>query len=163
LATEVRRTTVRTVCKKTLQMAMADAKASIKVSHRSVFDPASVKEFMGLNTAAWDSFRHTVTRLANIEMLADEAADVTAQVFGGGEKVRETAGYKKVLSLFNGAGMGATLDGVMGTAYGLLNGFTEYADHHVRARTDENRFVASQWGSGADLKQRAFDALIALA
>jgi phage/plasmid-like protein (TIGR03299 family) len=159
LATEVRRTTVRTVCKNTLQMAMADAKASIKVSHRSVFDPASVKEFMGLNTAAWDSFRHTVTRLANIEMLEDEAVEMTAQVFGGGEKVRETAGYKKVLSLFNGAGMGSTLDGVMGTRWGFLNAVTEYADHHVRARTDENRFVASQWGAGADLKARTLELL----
>lgn len=161
LATEVRRTTVRTVCKNTLQMAMADAKASIKVSHRSVFDPASVKEFMGLNTAAWDSFRHTVTRLANIEMLEEEAIEMTAQVFGGGEKVRETAGYKKVLSLFNGAGMGSTLDGVMGTRWGFLNAVTEYADHHVRARTDENRFVASQWGAGADLKARTLDLLTA--
>jgi phage/plasmid-like protein (TIGR03299 family) len=159
LATEVRRTTVRTVCKNTLQMAMADAKASIKVSHRSVFDPASVKEFMGLNTAAWDSFRHTVTRLANIEMLEEEAVEMTAQVFGGGEKVRETAGYKKVLSLFNGEGMGSTLDGVMGTRWGFLNAVTEYADHHVRARTDENRFVASQWGAGADLKARTLELL----
>ena len=159
LATEVRRTTVRTVCKNTLQMAMADAKASIKVTHRSVFDPDSVKEFMGLNTAAWDSFRHTVTRLANIEMLEEEAVEMTAQVFGGGEKVRETAGYKKVLSLFNGAGMGSTLDGVMGTRWGFLNAVTEYADHHVRARTDENRFVASQWGAGADLKARTLELL----
>ena len=159
LATEVRRTTVRTVCKNTLQMARADAKASIKVTHRSVFDPDSVKEFMGLNTAAWDSFRHTVTRLANIEMLEDEAVEMTAQVFGGGEKVRETAGYKKVLSLFNGEGMGSTLDGVMGTRWGFLNAVTEYADHHVRARTDENRFVASQWGAGADLKARTLELL----
>jgi phage/plasmid-like protein (TIGR03299 family) len=159
LATEVRRTTVRTVCKNTLQMAMADAKASIKVTHRSVFDPDSVKEFMGLNTAAWDSFRHTVTRLANIEMLEEEAIEMTAQVFGGGEKVRETAGYKKVLSLFNGEGMGSTLDGVMGTRWGFLNAVTEYADHHVRARTDENRFVASQWGAGADLKARTLELL----
>ena len=159
LATEVRRTTVRTVCKNTLQMAMADAKASIKVTHRSVFDPDSVKEFMGLNTAAWDSFRHTVTRLANIEMLEEEAVEMTAQVFGGGEKVRETAGYKKVLSRFNGEGMGSTLDGVMGTRWGFLNAVTEYADHHVRARTDENRFVASQWGAGADLKARTLELL----
>ena len=161
LATEVRRTTVRTVCKNTLQMAMADAAASVKVTHRSVFDPASVKEFMGLNTAAWDSFRHTVTRLANIEMLADEAADVTAQVLGGGEKVRDTAGYKKVLSLFNGGGMGSTMDGVFGTRWGFLNAVTEYADHHVRAQTDQNRFVASQWGAGAALKSRTLDLLTA--
>ena len=161
LATEVRRTTVRTVCKNTLQMAMADAKASIKVSHRSVFDPDSIKEFMGLNTAAWDAFRHTVTRLANVDMVEEEAADMAAAIFGNTDKVRETAGFKKVLSLFNGEGMGATMDGVLGTRWGLLNAVTEYADHHVRARSDENRFVASQWGAGADLKSRALDLLTA--
>jgi phage/plasmid-like protein (TIGR03299 family) len=161
LATEVRRTTVRTVCKNTLQMAMADAKASIKVSHRSVFDPDSIKEFMGLNNAAWDAFRHTVTKLANVDMIEEEAADMAAAIFGNTDKVRETAGFKKVLSLFNGEGMGATMDGVLGTRWGLLNAVTEYADHHVRARSDENRFVASQWGAGADLKSRALDLLTA--
>ena len=161
LATEVRRTTVRTVCKNTLQMAMANAPASVKVTHRSVFDPASVKEFMGLNTAAWDAFRATVTRLANVEMHEEQAADVAVQVFGGGEKVRETAGFKKVMSLFNGDGMGAMMDGVFGTRWGFLNAVTEYADHHVRAHNDQNRFVASQWGAGAALKARTLDLLTA--
>jgi phage/plasmid-like protein (TIGR03299 family) len=159
LATEVRRTTVRTVCKNTLAMALGD-QASVRVTHKSVFDPDQVKEFMGLNTAAWDAFRHNVTRLANIELLEEEAGVITAGVLGNGEKVRETAGFKKVLSLFNGAGMGSQMDGVMGTRWGLLNAFTEYADHHVRARSDENRFVSSQWGVGADLKQRALSALM---
>ena len=159
LATEVRRTTVRTVCKNTLAMALGD-QASVRVTHKSVFDPAQVKDFMGLNTAAWDAFRHNVVRLANISLLEEEAGVITAGVLGGGEKVRETAGFKKVLSLFNGAGMGAEMDGVMGTRWGLLNAFTEYADHHARARSDQNRFVSSQWGAGADLKQRALSALM---
>jgi phage/plasmid-like protein (TIGR03299 family) len=161
LSTEVRRTTVRTVCKNTLQMAMADAPASFKVTHRSVFNPESIKEFMGLNTAAWDAFRHTVTSLANVAMHEEQAGDLAVALFGGGDKVRETAGFKKVLDLFNGGGMGSTMDGVFGTRWGFLNAVTEYADHHVRARSDENRFVASQWGAGADLKSRALDLLTA--
>jgi hypothetical protein len=40
---------------------------------------------------------------------------------------------------------------------------TEYIDHWTRARSDENRFVSSQWGQGADMKQRAVDAVLALA
>jgi phage/plasmid-like protein (TIGR03299 family) len=159
LATEVRRTTVRTVCKNTLAMALGD-KASVRVTHRSTFDPDQVKDFMGLNTAAWDAFRHNVVKLANVTLLEEEAGVITANVLGGAEKVRETAGFKKVLSLFSGEGMGAQMDGVMGTRWGLLNAFTEYADHHARARSDENRFVSSQWGAGADLKQRALSALM---
>lgn len=161
LATEVRRTTVRTVCKNTLQMAFADAKASVKVSHRSTFDPEQVKQFMGLNTAAWDAFRHSMSHLANIDLHETDAADITAALFGNGDKVRESAGFTKVMALFNGEAIGSEFDGVRNTAYGLLNAVTEYADHHVRARTDENRFVASQWGAGADLKQRALTALLA--
>jgi phage/plasmid-like protein (TIGR03299 family) len=159
LATEVRRTTVRTVCKNTLAMALGD-KASVRVTHRSTFDPDQVKDFMGLNTAAWDAFRHNVVKLANVPLLEEEAVVITANVLGGAEKVRETVGFKKVLSLFSGEGMGAQMDGVMGTRWGLLNAFTEYSDHRARARSDENRFVSSQWGAGADLKQRALSALM---
>ena len=161
LATEVRRTTVRTVCKNTLQMAIADAKASVKVSHRSVFDPAQVKDFMGLNAAAWDAFRHNLGQLANIDLHEEEAGDIVVQLLGNNEKVRESAGFTKIMSLFNGGAMGSEFDGVRNTAYGLLNAVTEYADHHVRARSDQNRFVSSQWGAGADLKQKAFDLLMA--
>lgn len=161
LATEVRRTTVRAVCKNTLAMAFSDAKDAVKVSHRSVFNPSQVKEFMGLNEAAWDAFRHNVTTLANIDVHEEQAGDFVAKLLGNGEKVRESAGFTKILSLFNGGGMGATNDGVFGTAWGLLNAVTEYADHHVRARTDQNRFVSSQWGAGADLKQKAASLLLA--
>lgn len=161
LATEVRRTTVRTVCKNTLQMAIADAKASVKVSHRSVFDPAQVKDFMGLNAAAWDAFRHNLGQLANVDLHEEEAGDIVVQLLGNNEKVRESAGFTKIMSLFNGGAMGSEFDGVRNTAYGLLNAVTEYADHHVRARSDQNRFVSSQWGAGADLKQKAFDLLMA--
>lgn len=168
LATEVRRTTIRAVCKNTVAMAFADAKASVKVSHRSVFDPAQVKEFMELNTAAWAAFKHQIASLANTDILAEQAELITAEVFANSsapsalDKARESAGYVKVLSLFNGEGKGAKLDGVYGTAWGLLNAFTEYSDHHVRARSDENRFVSAQWGPGASLKDRALQTLIAV-
>lgn len=169
LATEARLTSIRVVCKNTLQFAREDAKPALKVSHRSVFDADAVKASMGLNTAAWAAFRHNLVRLANVQLHETEAAEIVAGLFAAGtdelqrDKARETAGFKKVMALFNGEGMGATLDGVYGTANGVLQAVTEYADHHVRARSDENRFIASQWGGGAALKQRAWDQLIALA
>jgi len=168
LATEARLTSVRVVCRNTLQFARADAKPALRVSHRSKFDPATVQAQMGLNTAAWDAFRHNLTRLSNVDLHEEQAAEITAGLFAGADsqeardKARETAGFRKVLALFNGEGMGAGLDGVFGTANGLLQAVTEYADHHVRARSDENRFAAAQWGAGADLKREAWDTLIAL-
>lgn len=168
-ATEARLTSTRVVCKNTLAIARADGKPALRVSHRSVFDPAVVKAQMGLNHAAWDAFRANLVRLANVEMHEEQAAEVVASLFAtkpgqpGRDEARETRGFQKVMALFNGEGMGAKLDGVFGTANGVLQAVTEYADHHVRARSDEHRFVASQWGGGADLKQRAWDDLLALA
>ena len=163
LATEVRRTTVRTVCSNTLAMAMKGAPASIKVSHKSVFDPAAVKDFMGLNEAAWEAFKHQVVRLANKPVVLEAAEQMTADILGGGDKVYATAGYNKILDLFQGQAKGSDFDGVNGSAWGYINAVTEYADWFSRARTHENRFVSSQWGQGADLKQRALDSVIALA
>lgn len=162
LATEVRRTTVRTVCSNTLAMAMKDAPASVKVSHKSVFDAQQVKEFMGLNEAAWEAFKHQVVRLANKPVILEAAEAVTAELLGGGDKVYASAGYNKILDLFQGQAKGADFDGVGGSAWGYINAVTEYADWFSRARTHENRFVSSQWGQGADLKQRALDKMIAL-
>jgi phage/plasmid-like protein (TIGR03299 family) len=161
--TEARRTSIRVVCRNTLAVAVGEAVPWVKISHRTEFDPEEIKQFMGLNEAAWDAFRHQITRLANIPVDQEKAEELTETVLGGGEKVIASAGYNKILDLFNGDGKGADLDGVYGTGWGYVNAVTEYIDHWTRARSDENRFVSSQWGQGADMKQRAVDAVLALA
>lgn len=160
--TEARRTSIRAVCRNQLAMAIADSPAWVKISHRTEFDPSQIKQFMGLNEAAWDSFRHQIVRLANVQVNEERAELLTAELLGGGDKVYTTAGFNKILDLFKGDGKGANLDGVYGTGWGYVNAVTEYVDHWTRARTDENRFVAAQWGAGADLKQRAVAAVTSL-
>ena len=159
-ATEVRRTSVRVVCRNTLALASKE-QAQLRISHRTEFDAEKVKSFMGLNEAAWDAFRHNLARMAEKQLHSEEAESLAVAIIGGEEdKVRTSVGFNNVMRLFTGAGAGATFDGTYGTAYGLLNAFTEHVDHHSRSRTAENRFASSQWGAGADLKQRAFDALL---
>lgn len=157
--TEARRTSIRAVCRNQLAMAIADSQAWVKISHRTEFDPSQIKQFMGLNEAAWDNFRHQIVRFANVQVNEERAELLTADLLGGGDKVYATAGFNKILDLFKGDGKGANLDGVYGTGWGYINAVTEYVDHWTRARTDENRFVAAQWGAGADLKQRAVKAI----
>lgn len=156
-ATEVRRTSIRTVCKNTLAMAVAESAPCVKISHRSEFDADKVKRFMGLNQDAWLAFRHQIVRLANVPVAQDKAENLTALLLGKGDadKGREMRGFDKILGLFNGAGMGANLDGVRGTAWGWLNACTEYADHHVRATSEQNRMASAQWGIGATFKADA--------
>ena len=162
LATEVRRTTVRVVCRNTLAMARGEA-ASLRITHRTKWNPTSVKDFMGLNRAAFDAFIHDLETLANKDLKMEQAEELVVQIMGGeNDKVRASASFVKVMDLFTKTGLGAKEDGVYGTAWGLTNAFTEYADHWVRARSAENRMVSSQWGPGAQLKAKALEALMAV-
>lgn len=166
LKTTFRRCSTRAVCNNTVRMAFAEGPAELTISHRSHFVAKDVQAFMKLNTAAWDHFKHSMVKLANKPVHEEEAAIVVQGLFGSAskdaDKVRESHGYKTVLDLFNGSGKGSQLDGVRDTAWGLLNAVTEYADHHVRAHSEENRLVSAQWGAGAALKDRALEALLAL-
>jgi phage/plasmid-like protein (TIGR03299 family) len=170
MATEARFSSTRVVCQNTLQAARMEGKAAVKISHRSIFDAERVKSEMGLNLSAWDEFKADIVRLANKEVNRQQAGELIAGILAGStkqeemDKVRDSArsGYNRILALFNGAGMGANMEGVQGTAWGLLNAFTEFADHHAEARSEENRFVSAQWGQNAQLKNRAFSTLLAV-
>ena len=54
-----------------------------------------------------------------------------------------------------------------GTAWALFNGITEWVDHERGTRggesADAQRFASSVWGSGAALKQRAWETMLDLA
>lgn len=172
-ATTVRRVLTRAVCNNTIQMAFQESPqpggrpgAVCKVSHRSVFDPEAVKAYMGLNMDAWNRAKSVMLRLANksVDKAAAEnfvlrllaTSTITPDVEA---KVVASASYNKILALFNGEGKGSKLDGVQGTAWGLLNATTELLDHHVRATSGANRWASAQFGPGADLKAKALDLL----
>jgi len=157
--TEVRRTSIRVVCRNTLAIASED-QTSVRISHRSEFDKKDIQEFMEVNTAAWDSFRHNMFALANKEIVMDKAEDIVAKLLN--DQTRESQRFQKIMDLFKGKAQGYSMDGVQSTAYGLLNAITEYADHHTNARTDENQFVSAQWGPGSNLKDQAFKTLLAV-
>jgi phage/plasmid-like protein (TIGR03299 family) len=173
-ATTVRRVMERAVCNNTIQMAFGEHQAEgavFKCSHRSLFNPEAARTYMGLNMDAWNAAKASMLRLANkaidaraaeafvIRLLAPtQAAAMDTKVQ---DKIVETTGFKTILGLFNGEGKGSQLDGVAGTAWGALNAVTEYADHHVRATSDVNRWDSAQFGPGATLKAKAFALLTA--
>ena len=167
LATEARLTTTRVVCANTLAMARGEGKAAVRITHRSTFDPDTVRLDLGLTDAAWAGFKADMVRLANRTVLLPEAENFVSRLLAAAptqeaaDKARETRGFQRILSLFDGEAKGSQFDGVRETRYGLLQAVTEYADHHVRAASDENRFIAAQWGSGGDLKDRAYRLLLA--
>jgi phage/plasmid-like protein (TIGR03299 family) len=170
METEGRFTTVRVVCNNTLQMAR-NGRAQVKFNHRSTFDANAMKDRLGIAHGIWMEFlqqsramaarkvdskefdRFLVSTLATPEIAAD--ATLAAEV-------QDTAAYRRILGLFMGAGKGAALAGVQGTAWGALNAVTEYVDAYRKAGSPEKRFANAQWGGGEDLKESAREAALAL-
>lgn len=166
LATEARWTTVRVVCNNTLSMARG-GKAAVRVTHRSEFKPEEVRGVMETANEEFRSFMETARLLSGIKVARPLAEDLTLHLFKGNstdtDKVRETRGFIRVMELFNGAARGAGLETAQETAWGWLNAVTEYADHHIRAHSEENRTASALWGQGDALKNKAVGLALASA
>jgi phage/plasmid-like protein (TIGR03299 family) len=170
LATIAQFTSVRVVCNNTLQIALGDSSGAIKVPHRSQFDAQAVKRQLGIATSSWDAFMVRMKALSE-RKVSDAVAEkflrrvLTYPTANSGDRdalaVNERA-IKAVGQLYVGRGKGADLASASGTAWGLLNAVTEYVDHHRRARSDDHRRDAAWFGSGATLKDRAWDEALKL-
>lgn len=166
MATTAQFTSVRVVCNNTLAVALNGQTQAVKVSHRSVFDAAAVKQQLGITVSSWDDFMCRLKALSERKVTARETQKFLTTVFQPHpaqqySKANERA-MRKVLSLFDGNGRGADLPSAKKTAYGLLNAVTEFVDHEKRARSNDYRLDSAWFGQGATLKQRALDHAVAL-
>jgi phage/plasmid-like protein (TIGR03299 family) len=163
LATTAKFVSTRVVCWNTQAIALGEEGKHVKVRHNSEFDAEAVKGQMGLmGRRAFKNFMANMETLSKKQVSTGTAMDLIAHILprpATGD-VRETRGFKSVLNLFHGAQKGYGLPGVSGTAWGVLNAITEYTDHHVRARSEENRLNASWFGAGAKLKATAEETLL---
>jgi phage/plasmid-like protein (TIGR03299 family) len=164
LATEGRITTVRVVCNNTLRLASKGA-SSFRVSHRTAFKAEECRGIIESAHEEFGAFMDMSRKLASIKVESRLAEEMTALLLTTPTRdidaAKDSAGFHRIMGLFQGGGKGSTLETARETAFGWLNAATEYVDHHVRARNDENRTAAALWGPGADLKQRALDIALA--
>lgn len=163
LATTAQFTSVRVVCNNTLQMSLnaSEVANQVKVRHNTIFNPQAVQGEMGLNAQEiFTDFVGHMNSLANKSIsgkLAESMIENLLTTSANSGTVRGTKGFDTIMQLFNGAGKGSRMDGVAGTAWGLVNAVTEYADFHVRARNQDNRLDSAWFGNGAGLKGRILD------
>ncbi len=74
---------------------------------------------------------------------------------------------EEVSALFEGRQKGGLMPGVKGTAWGAFNAIGEYVDFHRATRAagvsgDMNRATSLLFGSGAAIKQKAWDSALSL-
>jgi phage/plasmid-like protein (TIGR03299 family) len=166
-ATEARETVIRVVCNNTISCALAGkAKHSIKVTHRSVFDPADVKADLEATEGNFAAFVKAARALTRVSVDNAKAEAFIAALLAKAttrDDVTATPAYQAILGLFNGGAIGHDLAGAAGTAWGLVNAVTQYVDHSARAKSTEHRIASAWFGRGDDLKTQAMEAALALA
>jgi phage/plasmid-like protein (TIGR03299 family) len=166
LATQARFTSVRVVCANTLAMEERGSDF-VSVPHSTVFDAEKVQAQMGIQVAKFDGFVDQAKELSRKELTEGKfkifLGDLIAKSFTIAEdqKVEDNRAYKKILELFDGAGMGSELTGSRGTYWGAVNAVTEYVDHHRPARTNDSRLNHAWFSGGDSLKTRAFEMALA--
>ena len=178
LATTAMFTSVRVVCNNTLGFAVqageaGQARQYLKIPHSRHFDPAEVKGELGLAEKSFEVFVDSANRLAKRRVKDREAMEWLLRVFGSvGEDeeitpemldLPQAKNVKSCLQLFKGAGLGSHLKSSEGTAFGLLNSVTEWADHRRKTRTVDSRLNNAWFGDMALLKQKAWNEALKLA
>ena len=166
LCTTAQFTSVRVVCNNTLQMATRDSTGAVKVPHSTKFDPVQVKEALGIGFANWDAFMRDLRQLSQRTVSPEEADGFIRTLLNEpvltDDPTTDSKAFQRISGLYQGEGMGSELVSANGTAWGLLNAFTEYVDHHRRARNQDNRLDSAWFGQGALLKQKAFNQALTL-
>jgi phage/plasmid-like protein (TIGR03299 family) len=163
-ATQIKPTTIRVICANTAAAALDQDFSGIKIYHSTKFVANTVKEELRKFDKTFDSFRKTAEILSNTAVSTAKVHDFLAALLRNPvvrKPVEETKGYKTVIDLFNGAGKGSDLPSARGTAWGLFNAVTEYADHYSKTRDIERREESALFGSLDNFKSRALSLLVA--
>ena len=139
-------TAIRTVCWNTLSAALRGG-GGTKIWHTREWDESrqqQVKQQLGIAREQMERAKIIAELLASITVPVEDATTIAEAVFGERAAAR-------IVSLYNGAGIGSTLESSAGTAWGLVNGATQFLDWE-RGRSQDSRLFHSWFGGGETQK-----------
>lgn len=175
-ALEARYTAIRAVCQNTVNAATAGSPAVIKLRHT-----ANMKSRMGIAAEIFKGYQKSIGDYKEMmQYLAKHPindaliAEFEREMFGDLEKTKEgrsTSILTNKLAKFEELifkGKGTEIPGVVGTAYGLFNAFTEFQDWHStvkNAKADDGTVDRSNsilFGQASKDKTKALELVMAL-
>jgi phage/plasmid-like protein (TIGR03299 family) len=161
-ATTAQFTTVRVVCNNTLSLALDNGADRVKVTHSKYFDPMNIKSQLGVMDSSFAKFRDQMSALANAKVTDKFVSDFYYELVSDPKKTAEdqTSGVGKTITdMMNRYRNGMGADMTKGTAWGALNGVTEYIDHGGRGTVD-HKLWNSWYGGKASIKDKAVNYLV---
>jgi phage/plasmid-like protein (TIGR03299 family) len=175
MATIAKFTSICVVCNNTLEASMKGSDA-IRVRHTSKFSETEVKMEMGLLDETWTEFEVNAKLLAKKKITRNQAVMTLVDALGDREQFNQdikkdaqtafhnqpyASGMAKIMSLFEGAAMGAGEKSRAGTAWGLVNAATQYFDHEA-GRNQDRRLAKAWFGKNAGKKLDVLEAALQL-
>jgi len=167
LALEARWTPTRVVCANTLGMALNERTTNnIKIRHTQNYRTKveEARNVLQLTDIYYSRMEEEFNRMLDAEFGHAQMTKLAEDLLpaDGTPSTRTKNIRNKIVELFyTGKGNKA----VAGTKWAAFNAVTEYADHFISIRnkeddnTDERRMLSAIYGSGQDLKQKAYNLL----
>jgi phage/plasmid-like protein (TIGR03299 family) len=166
-------TPVRVVCQNTLSMALRKGRGegiSIRHSGDLTAKIREARRVLGIAAKFYEDAREKIDRLASVSPTSTQLAEYFESLYpdpqdGDASRARKTR--EQLHALFEG-GTGNDMPGIKNTLWCAYNAVTELLDHRsYRGRNDRerasNRLQSIWWGTAAKLKERAWEAALALA
>jgi len=163
-ATIGKATATRTVCKNTLNAALADNRATIRIKHNTKFNADRAAADLAAIAQGFDQYKAMGDAMAAIEASKADISNLFKAVleipFDAKQDDLSTRKQNQFAAL-QAAYRATVAEGTpSGTAWAALNAVTRYVDHDRSTRgagSDETeaRFISAQFGSGAQMKEKA--------
>lgn len=163
-------TMTRTVCNNTLKVALSDTRSVVKTRHNTRFDANRVGRELAQIASGFEQFKAMGDAMGSTYMSKDVVSKYFKSLLDIPFKAkRDDISTRKAnqFAELNAAYRTTVLEGTEPeTAWTALNAVTRYVDHDRSTRggnagQDEGRFLSAQFGSGAAMKAKAVELLIA--
>ena len=167
-------TPIRVVCANTLSIAARNGRGQgVSIMHKGDLKAKvqQAQEVLGLAKQFYEDADEQIQRLANHYPSQRQLEEYFRQVYPDspdGESSRTKNVREEMLRLFE-AGIGHDIPEIRHTTWTALNAVTEYVDHYRSTRGKSaidrasNRMASAWFGSGAKLKERAWELALKMA
>ena len=180
MATTAKFTCIRVVCNNTITMAVGAGEFNagkterdteeravntlVRIPHSSHFDPDEARTRLGIVSSAWERWLVNTRLMAERDLNPAEADQFLKTLLlpeqpkpndnRAPRPIQETKAYRRIMALFDGGIIGASLAG-NDNRWSMLNAVTEFVDHE-QGNTPSTRINSAWFGTGDAVKSRAY-------
>jgi phage/plasmid-like protein (TIGR03299 family) len=163
-ATIGKATATRVVCNNTLNAALADSRATIRIKHNTTFNADRAAKDLSNIARGFDEYAAMGDAMAAIETSKADISNMFKAVldipFDAKQDDLSTRKQNQFAALQDAYRKTIAEGTPAGSAWSALNAVTRYVDHDRATRgagdsETEARFISAQFGSGAQMKEKA--------